>query len=174
MRILPTLAIGASMIVATVAVAQQDAPVRGDRVVTRAQALAMAEQRFRAMDTDGNGVLSSVEQEAAQAGRGRGVMAGVATREEALARAGERFDRLDTNRDGKLERGERPRRGAATPGQHRGGARLSRLLGFDGVMTRQEMVDRATARFDRLDTNRDGKLERAELTARRGQMTAAK
>lgn len=40
----------------------------------------------------------------------------------------------------------------------------------DGVITRQEVIDQATKRFDRLDTNHDGKLEASELPQPRQRM----
>ena len=36
----------------------------------------------------------------------------------------------------------------------------------DGVVTKAEAVAFATKRFDRMDTNRDGKLDQTELSAR--------
>ena len=33
----------------------------------------------------------------------------------------------------------------------------------DGVITRQEVIDQATKRFDRMDLNHDGKLDQSEL-----------
>ena len=208
MRIFSALMLGAGALVATAANAQQPAPAQpsatrqmpradsdGDGVVSRAEVLAAAEARFRATDTDGNGVLSTAERDAMRAqwqarrqgggnngggnvgggGAGRGGRGGgdVATLAEALQRAGDRFDRMDTNRDGKLDAGERPGRRVGARGPRGGG--LVRALGPDGVLTRAEMVQRATARFDRLDTNRDGKLDRAEIAARgrRGPAPAA-
>lgn len=38
----------------------------------------------------------------------------------------------------------------------------------DGVITRQEAIDEATKRFDRMDANHDGKLDAAELQAMGG------
>ncbi len=41
-------------------------------------------------------------------------------------------------------------------------------LNGDGVITRQEMMDEAGRRFDRLDANHDGKLDATELASMRG------
>jgi len=195
MRIISALMLGAGALVATAANAQQPpasaqvpaarqmprADRDGDGAVSRTEALAAAEARFRATDTDGNGVLSTPERDAMRAryqGQrpGRGDRAGrgggdVATLAEALQRAGARFDRMDANRDGKIEASERRGRMAGARGPRGGG--LVRALGPDGVLTRAEMVQRATARFDRLDTNRDGKLDRGEIAARAGRARTA-
>jgi hypothetical protein len=50
---------------------------------------------------------------------------------------------------------------------HRGhGDRLARLdANKDGVITRDEAIAAATARFDKLDANHDGKIDQAEMAA---------
>ena len=44
-----------------------------------------------------------------------------------------------------------------------GGGMMRADANCDGVVTRQEMLDQAGQRFDRLDANHDGKLDRTEL-----------
>lgn len=53
---------------------------------------------------------------------------------------------------------------AAPPkgGMH-GGAMMRADANGDGVITRQEVIDQATKRFDRMDLNRDGKLDAGEM-----------
>jgi hypothetical protein len=97
------------------------------------------------------------------------------------------FERLDVNRDGSISRAEfdqarshrqehRAERradrgpGAGMRGGRRGGPgmrgmrgeRGQRLFGEQGFVTREQMRERALARFDRLDANRDGTLTAAE------------
>ena len=44
-----------------------------------------------------------------------------------------------------------------------GGGMMRADTNGDGVITRQEVIDQATARFDRMDLNHDGKLDKTEL-----------
>lgn len=88
--------------------------------VTRAAAIAAADQRFAAMDTNHDGTISSEEMQAYRAQRraewqsrrpdgdraGRPAPRAV-TAEAYRARALAMFDRLDTNHDGKIDAAER-------------------------------------------------------------------
>lgn len=125
-----------TMLAATATQAQTDAPppphrgggmmgVRPDAEgnITRAAAIAAADQRFAAMDTDHDGTISAQEMQAYreqrraewQARRGGGERAGrpdrpaprPVTAEAFRARALAMFDRLDTNHDGKIDAAER-------------------------------------------------------------------
>ncbi|WP_254602831.1 EF-hand domain-containing protein [Sphingomonas bacterium] len=105
-------------------------------------------------------------------GQGGGMMAadanhdGIVTREEALAAADRRFDEMDANHDGTITPDEMTayrdaamarRGGGATPppgGPRRGGGR---------TVTRDEYRARQIERFDRMDTNHDGKIDRTEM-----------
>lgn len=93
---------------------------------------------------------------------------GVVTRAEVVAEAEARFAAMDSNKDGKVTPEEREAARAAMRGG-RGGGRggFGMRGGGDGVLTREEAVQRAGARFDRIDTNHDGKLDAAELAAAR-------
>jgi hypothetical protein len=42
----------------------------------------------------------------------------------------------------------------------------------DGVVTRDEAIADATARFDKVDTNHDGKIDQAEIAAVKQRMQA--
>ncbi|MEI5686793.1 hypothetical protein [Sphingomonas kyungheensis] len=104
---------------------------------------------------------------------------GVITRAEMLAEADARFTAMDTNKDGTVTPDEREAARAAMRAQWRGrdrragdapppprdGARPPR----EGAeaMTRAQALDHAGRRFDRLDTNHDGRLDAAELAAAR-------
>ncbi|GAA0666256.1 hypothetical protein GCM10009102_15180 [Sphingomonas insulae] len=120
---------------------------------------------------------------------GRGLMRadanhdGTITRAEMIADAETRFAAMDADKDGKVTAAERDaaraamrarRRDGATGGPD-GGPRGGGGGGFgmrgdpdgDAVLTRADAVQRAGKRFDRLDTNHDGKLDAAEMAAGR-------
>lgn len=97
---------------------------------------------------------------------------GVVTRAEVVAEAEARFAAMDTNKDGKVTPEERNAARAAMRdggGQRRGGGGFGMRGGGggDGVLTRDEAVQRAGARFDRMDANHDGRLDATELAAAR-------
>ena len=94
----------------------------GEGSVTRAEAQAKAEERFTALDTDKDGVLSSAEQKATQNERGPGDGPGgpggglrradangdgKIAKDEFTAAQLERFDRQDADKDGTLTKTER-------------------------------------------------------------------
>ncbi|WP_404338822.1 EF-hand domain-containing protein [Sphingomonas sp. MMS12-HWE2-04] len=95
---------------------------------------------------------------------------GIVTREEALAEAAQRFARMDANRDGKISKDERPEPTGSQGGRF-GGRMLERMdTNGDGVITLDEQRAQASQRFDRLDANHDGKLDKAEIDAARARM----
>lgn len=128
-----------TMLTATAAQAQTDVPppphrgggmmgIRPDAEgnITRAAAMAAADQRFAAMDTDHDGTISAQEMQAyreqrraewqaRRGGGGGGERAGrpdrpaprPVTAEAFRTRALAMFDRLDTNHDGKIDAAER-------------------------------------------------------------------
>ena len=84
---------------------------------------------------------------------------GVVTRAEIEREATAHFARLDANRDGTYSREELGRRSNAERRRDRG-------LIPRAPFTRDDLVARALARFDRRDRNDDGRLEGTELQAR--------
>ena len=85
------------------------ADANGDRVVTRNEILAEADKRFRSIDTDGDGVVSSSKLSGRRARAiGRGDSPALSrpgrpvTLKEHRERALARFDRRDVDDDGRL------------------------------------------------------------------------
>ena len=83
----------------------------------------------------------------------------------------ENFDAIDTNKDGKLSREEMPRRGDRGHGKHglRGGGprdAITRLdADKDGRISRAESAageGRFATRFDEMDANKDGYVDRTD------------
>lgn len=97
---------------------------------------------------------------------------GVIDRDEAKAhpRLAAKFDALDKNKDGKLDASERPRHaGKRHGGRHGHGARggfadAALDIDKDGRISRAEAAasERFAARFDQLDVNRDGFIDKAD------------
>ncbi len=166
---------GAALLaVAGVASAQAGPDPRPDRdaAITRQQAIAHADRLFDRLDANDDGRF---------------------TREDAQARRAERrerraerlFERLDLDRNGSITRAEvnqaharhgeqRAERGERRGMRgHRGGRRGAfamrgpRLLGEQGFVTAEQFRERALARFDRADADRDGTLTAAERRAAR-------
>jgi Ca2+-binding EF-hand superfamily protein len=184
-----TLLSGAALLaVAGVALAQPGPGERPDRNadVTRQQVVERADQAFARMDADHDGRFTPDE------GRAMG--------EQRRAERQQRmFDRLDANHDGNVTRDEfgqahamRGGPGGGPGGRHgrmmrmgpppggpegaqgpRGpGMRGGRMFGEQGFVTREQMRERALARFDRADADHDGTLTAAERRQAREQMRA--
>ena len=101
---------------------------------------------------------------------------GVIDRAEAAKapRLAARFDQLDQNKDGRLSADERPHRGMHHRGGKRGAhARMQRAdTDRDGRISRAEAQAaqaQHAGRFDELDDNKDGYLDRADRQARMAQ-----
>lgn len=91
---------------------------------------------------------------------------GIVTKAEFLADVDARFAKLDANKDGKIAKDERP-----GGGEGRGGRMMGRAdADGDGAISLAEQRAQATKRFDRLDTNKDGKIDKAESDAARERM----
>lgn len=113
-----------------------------------------------AMDANGDGVIDRAE--AAK-----------------FPRLAARFDQLDANKDGRLDAGERPMRhqgGKRMHGGMHGGKGMARMdTDGDGRVSKAEAqaaASRFAERFDAMDANKDGYLDRADMQARMAERRA--
>ena len=125
--------------------------------MSRTDLQAALEQRFDAADSNRDGTLTPDER-----------TANAKTRREA---GRERmFARLDTDRNGSISKEEFD---AARQGRHRvnraGSMAMRRpfAAAVDKPLTRSDFLSSGLTRFDRLDTDRDGKISSAERDAAR-------
>jgi len=93
---------------------------------------------------------------------------GMIDRSEAAAapRLAGKFDSLDKNKDGKLSSDELPKRGDFRHGAHDRMAKLD--TNNDGRISREEAKadPKLAARFDKMDVNKDGYVDKADFQAR--------
>lgn len=178
---------GAALAVAIAGAAWAQAPEtpRPDRNadLTRSQVIERVDQRFARLDTNRDGRFTREEAQARRA-------------ERRTERANRMFDRLDLDRNGSITREEmsqaqaqrlerrgerRAARGEAGEGRHhrgfgrRGGHHRfamggARMFGEQGFITAEQMRERALARFDRMDADRNGTVTAAERQQARQQM----
>lgn len=106
----------------------------------------MAEQHFKEMDTNGDGVVSKAEFDASH---------------------DKHFKDLDTNGDGKLSLDEMKAGHKEMMGEHKMNRFDELDTNHDGFLSREEVKDKPmlAKHFDELDTNKDGKLTREEMKA---------
>lgn len=158
---------------AGVAYAAQDMGQRPAPPATQAEAMARADQRFAALDTNRDGQLSADELKGPRAARMIGRVDtdknGKITQAEFRAAAASRFARADTDRDGTIEAGERQGKWGKRGGRGGGARMLARLdTDRDGAISLAEFVAGAQQRFQKMDSNGDGRIDAAEMQARRG------
>lgn len=158
---------------AGVAYAAQDMGQRPAPTATQAEAMTRTDQRFAALDANRDGQLSADELKGPRVarliGRADTDKNGKISQAEFRAVAASRFARADTDRDGTIEPGER--RGKwGKRGGHGGGARMLARLDTDrdGAISQAEFVAGAQQRFQKMDANGDGRIDAAEMQARRG------
>lgn len=122
--------------------------------LTRAQVLKNVDAQFKAIDTNGDGVLSQAELAAAEAKGLQNRLAMARSRMEA------EFAKLDTNHDGQLSKVEflvaAPQPPTSAPDVSAAFARLD--TNKDGKVTVTEFSAAAAARFDQLDAKHAGVL----------------
>jgi len=157
----------------------------GNGFVTKDEYLAAAQNRFARMDSNGDGKLtpdelaSSRENHGGKRGKSGGAHAafdqkhfdkldanhdGVVSKDEFLASASAKFAQFDTAGDGKVTAAEIE---SAPKTQERAVRIADRFVkkmdaNADGVVTQDEFVAAAKARFARLDKNSDGYLDADE------------
>lgn len=104
---------------------------------------------------------------------------GVIDRAEAsrMPRLAARFDQLDRNRDGRLSADERPQRGKGMGHKRGAGGWMQRAdTNKDGRISRAEsqaLSGKAGERFERMDANRDGYVDRTDMQLHMAQKRAA-
>ncbi len=139
--------------------------------VTRAEMLMTVKELFTEADANRDGFIVQAEADAARA-------------RMADTRRSERFASLDTNKDGNISKSEfdsaprlragmrgNRRGGFGMMGGHRGGGLIARAdANNDGKVSLDEALAKPTARFDAVDTNKDGQLTLEERQAARGKM----
>lgn len=152
----------------------QDAPTHGaramamldtdkDGVVSRTEALSAADRHFARMDRNSDGVLTADELRGRHhKGHHRPGAPGADTKTPPPGAV----TPLQTDRDGRVDK---PARGAAAG---RMDARMLARLDTDrnGSVSREEFRAAAAKRFDRTDTNRDGRIDAAERAAMQARM----
>lgn len=128
---------------------------------TRAQVIKNIETSFRAVDTNGDGILSQAELAAAEAKGLQQRVVAVRQRVEA------EFNKLDTNHDGQLSKAEFMAAAPQAPTTAPNGADVMAQLdkNHDGKVTMDEYRSPILGRFDALDTNHDGVISPAERQA---------
>ncbi len=132
-----------------------------DGTVTRDAARSHADAMFTQMDANKDGKLDQADRQ---------------DRRAAI------FDRLDSNHDGQISREEFRAAPDGPPGMgmgQRGGHRMGQRGGMhmnrhgmadankDGALSREEFIAAALQRFDRADTDHDGRVTSAERQAMR-------
>src|SRR5256885_8629802 len=134
--------------------AQQAAP-------TRAGLIRGLDAAFKTIDTNGDGVVSAAEAQAAEGKVQQQRLAAIRGRVEA------EFTKLDTNKDGQLSKIEFMAAAPTAPSTPPNGAAIVAQLdkNKDGKISADEYRAPRLAMFDRLDTNHDGTISATERQA---------
>lgn len=167
-----------------------------DGIFDQADRAAMKTQMFDRMDSDRNGAVSRAEfdamhgQRGGHAGRmGKSPDAPATADAPKAGRKAEMFARMDADKNGSLSRAEIEAMHAAGGGAMKHGGeggdhgKMDHGMGAkgpggghgmmgagSGPVTRQAFIERALAKFDRADANRDGIVTQAERKAARETM----
>ncbi len=143
------------------AAAAPKAAAPAQQPLTRAGLTKNLDSTFKAIDTNGDGTLSTAEISAAEMKVLQNRAGAVRSRLEA------EFNKLDTNKDGSLSKAEFMAAAPAGPTTAPNGAPALAQLdkNKDGKVSPDEYRAPQLATFDKLDTNHDGTISAAERQA---------
>ncbi|MEG3088728.1 EF-hand domain-containing protein [Sphingomonas sp. PB4P5] len=175
---LATSAVGGIAVTASAVMAPRG-PMAADTdkngAVSRSEFFTAAQSRFTQRDANSDRKLSGDEIETGRRGekllRDDANKDGVITFAEATAAASAHFTAQDEDKDGQLSGEEaRPRglRGMRGRGDMAGMMLRHADTNKDGKVSRDESRAEADQRFDRVDANHDGFIDRTEMEAMRG------
>jgi len=100
---------------------------------------------------------------------------GKISKAEFVAARSARFDKIDRNHDGKISRADFPQGANYEAQLRRVDAQIAAAdANKDGSVSREELAHAQTPFFDKVDTNHDGFVSKAEAEAARTQAQAAK
>jgi Skp family chaperone for outer membrane proteins len=140
------------------------------QVPTRAALLKNLDTNFKAVDANGDGVLSQPELAAAEAKGQQQRLTQIRNRVDA------EFTKLDTNKDGMLSKAEFMAAAPSSAGAAPNGSNILAQLdkNKDGKISADEYRAPVLSRFDRMDTNHDGTLSATERQAAQAANTPRK
>ena len=157
------IALGSAPALATAAPAAAPAGAKPATAhpATRAGLINGLNGNFQAIDTNGDGTLSAAELQTAEAKVQQQRLAALRTRIES------EFTKLDTNKDGVLSKTEFMAAAPQSAGAAPNGANIVAQLdkNKDGKVSAEEYRGPVLARFDAIDTNKDGTISDAERKA---------
>lgn len=155
------------------------ADTNNDGIITRQEVLAEVQTRFAKQDTNKDGQLSVEERRAARPAHGGGARHGLGGPDGGQRHA-RMLERFDADKDGKLSDSERQAAREArqamrgTGGGFGRGARHGMQMDTNGdkLVSLDESRAAALAMFDRMDANKDGRVDAAERDAAHAAMKA--
>ena len=160
-----TVTSAAAVYAAPGAKADQD----GNRIVTKAEAMAASDARFARMDANQDGMLNAADKSAMMAKRFAAMDAdknGSVSEAEFMAMHEARADRREDRQAKRMERGKMGAQGGRRGGRAMGMMARADTNG-DKAVSQAEFRTVMEARFTRVDANKDGSISAEERQAGR-------
>ena len=169
--------VGAAAIAVPAMTDKPKADADGNGVISKAEAMSLADTRFKAMDTNADGKISPEDREArtkkhfAQMDADKN---GSISESEFAAAHAARMEMRGNKGEGRMGRGRGKHHGRGGMGGGHGMALLSKAdSNGDKILTQTEYRTAAETRFIAADTDKNGSLSTAERQAARAKRRAA-
>jgi hypothetical protein len=171
------LMVGAAAIAVPAMTDKAKGDVDGNGIISKSEAMTLADTRFKAMDTNADGKISPEDREARSKARFAEMDAdknGSISEAEFAAAHAARMEMRGQNGEGRMGRGHGMHHGRGGKGGGHGMALLSKAdSNGDKILTQAEYRAAAETRFIAADTDKNGSLSAAERQAARAKRRAA-
>ncbi len=170
-----TLIVAAAAIAVPAMHGRPKADADGNGVISKAEAMTLAEARFAKMDANSDGKISPEDREARTKNRFAEMDAdknGVISEAEFSTAHAARMEKRGGRGEGRMERGGHRGRHGGKGGGHDMALLSKADTNGDRILTREEHRAGAEARFAAADSNKDGNLTATERKAARADRRA--